>query len=130
MNVKSQRNSTDARMEERLRTLEAALNTAIERAKAAKAFAQQAKDDAKLAKKDMKRARNALIQAQEEYGLSTVSEAEAGASRPKPVGERIAESPERRRRPRVRKQAGKPKNPDAQVELEQGEADAYDAPAK
>lgn len=82
-----------AQTEERLRSLEAALDLAIERLRTAKHAARQAKDEAKLAKKDKKRARKALIQAQEEHGIRS-----AAADEDKPLlGRRIAESPERRR---------------------------------
>ena len=130
MSVKNQHPTIDTRMEERLRTLEAALDAAIERAKAAKAIAKQAKDDAKLAKKDKKRARKALIEAQEEYGLSEVSEAGTGVGQAKRVGERIADSPERRRRRRVRKKAAKPQPPAMQVESDQNEGGAPAATEK
>ena len=110
--MKNQRTNTDAHRDERLRTLEAALDVAIERAKAAKNVAKQAKDDAKHAKKERKRASKALIQAQEEYGLAPVGESDADARVDSSLGERIAESPERRRRVRTKKKAAKPKSTD------------------
>lgn len=71
MSVSRQRRDepVGAPTEEHLRALEAALERAIERSRQAKRVAKQAKDEAKLAKKDKKRARQALIQAQEEFGL-------------------------------------------------------------
>lgn len=103
-----------AQMEERLRSLEAALDLAIERLRTAKNAAKQAKDEAKLAKKDKKRARKALIRAQEEYGIRS-----ATADQDKPVlGGRIAESPERRRAPK-KKTSARAKR--ARIAKDQGE---------
>jgi hypothetical protein len=96
------------RMDAKLRALEEALDKAIERSRAAKQAAKQAKDDAKVAKKERKRARRALIEAQEEYGIRQAEPAHDRISdehsaldrRKRPIGQQIADSPERRRVPR------------------------------
>lgn len=90
-----------------LRHLEATLDAAIEQARLAKQAVKAAKAEAKRAKKDRKRARRALIEAQERAGLRDQeadaapqpSERDGENAKPqrRPTGERIAESPERRR---------------------------------
>lgn len=94
-----------SRMDAHLRSLEDTLDQAIEHVRIAKQAAKRAKEEAKQAKKARKRARKALIEAQKEYAIQQSAESQAlvedaDATPEGSIGQRVAESPERRRSPR------------------------------
>src|SRR4051812_9851581 len=89
----------------KLTALEAALDEATERWRAAKVTVKHAKEDAKLAKKLRKRARKALIEAQESVQLA---DAEDKSAKKLSAGTRanqgqIADSPEPREKAKKRR---------------------------